>query len=154
MEEARSQYEFSVLVVDDNEETLEMLELFFERNNIKAYMAKNAERALHMTAEHPSIKVLLTDLHMPESCVGGKTLAIILMEREPRTIAFAMTGYPGKFSLDDCRRVGFMDYFVKPLDFKLLLSSIRFACGQVKRWEMVKGDEKYDLDANNTSCTG
>jgi len=138
MEEVKSPYEFAILVVDDNEDILCVLAKFLEQNNIKYYTANNAEKALHLTAQHPDIKVLLTDLYMPGSCIDGKTLALIMIDREPRTVAFAMTGYVDKFSLDDCLRVGFRDYFVKPIDFQRLLKAIRCTCNQIKRWEGIR----------------
>jgi len=138
MTEARLPYEFAILIVDDNEDILETLGKFFEQNGIEYYTANTAEKALHLTAQHPNIKVLLTDLYMPESCVDGKTLALIMIDREPRTIAFAMTGYADKFSLDDCLRAGFRDYFIKPVDFSRLLHSVKCACNQIKRWEGIR----------------
>lgn len=138
MAEVKSPFNFAILVVDDNEELLSVLNQFFKQNNIECYTANNAERALHLAAKHSNIKVLLTDLYMPKSCVDGKTLALIMIEREPRTIAFAMTGYADKFFLDDCLRVGFRDYFIKPLSLKRLLVSVKCACGQIRRWEEIK----------------
>lgn len=138
MEIAKSQYRFAVLVVDDDITILDVYKTFFESNNIKVFVAQNSEEALRLVAQHDYIKIVITDLHMPESCVDGKTLALIIMEREPRTIVFAMTGYADKFLLDDCLRVGFRDYFVKPVPFDILLRSIKSSCERIKRWEKIK----------------
>ena len=135
---AKSLYKFAVLVVDDNKMILDLFEKFLNANDIKVYTAINTEEALRLTASHSYIKIVVTDLYMPASCVDGKTLALILMEREPRTIVFAMTGYPTKFSLDDCLRFGFKDYFIKPVDLKMVLKSIKNSCERIRRWETIK----------------
>ena len=138
MEEAKSPYEFAVLVVDDNEDIRILLEQFLGKHNIKTYIAHNAEKALRLTAQHDHIKIVITDLFMPESCIDGKSLALILMEREPRTIVYAITGHSDKFLLDDCLRVGFRDYFIKPVNLNMILKSIRASCSRIRRWEEIK----------------
>lgn len=138
MEEARSQYKFAVLVVDDDKSIGEALKLFLNLHNMQVYVATNAEEALRLTARHDDIKIVITDLYMPDSCIDGKTLALILMDREPRIIVYAMTGHSDKFLLDDCLRVGFRDYFVKPPSFNMLLKSIKGSCERIRRWEKIK----------------
>jgi len=135
--EAKSQYEFAVLVIDEDISLLDVLKAHLEMNNMEVYTANNAERALHLTALHPHIKIIITALYMPDSCIDGKTLALILMDREPRTIVFAMTAHSDKFLLDDCLRTGFRDYFVKPVDLNMILKSIRSSCERIRRWEKI-----------------
>jgi len=110
----------------------------FDRENIKVFLATNAEKALYLTAKHKDIKIVITDLYMPKSCLDGRTLAMILMEREPRTVVFAVTGYSNKFSIDDCLRIGFKDYFVKPVNLSVVLQSVRCACRRIRRWEAIQ----------------
>jgi len=138
MEEAKLPYEFAVLVVDDNEDMLSLIRQFLEKHDIKIYTAHNAEKALRLTAQHDHIKIVITDLFMPESCIDGKSLALILMDREPRTIVYAITGHSDKFLLDDCLRVGFRDYFIKPVNLNMILKSIRASCERIRRWEKIK----------------
>ncbi|TET65820.1 response regulator [Candidatus Bathyarchaeota archaeon] len=138
MAEAKSPFKFAVLVVDDNEGVCDLIEQFLQKHDIKVYTASGAEKALRLTTQHDHIKIVITDLHMPESCIDGKSLALILMEREPRTIVYAITGHADKFLLDDCLRVGFRDYFVKPIKMDMILKSVRASCEQIKRWEEIR----------------
>ena len=138
MQEAKSPYKFAILIVDDDKMILEVFNKFFKQNNIEVYVADDTEQALRLTALYPHIKIILTDLYIPKSNIDGKTFARIVIEREPRTVVFAMTGHEDKFLLDDCLRIGFRDYFVKPINFSLLLHEVRCACNQIKRWESIK----------------
>ena len=138
MAEAKSQSSFAVLVVDDNRGMRNLLGQFLRKHDIETYTAHNAEKALRLTVQHDHIKIVVTDLFMPESCIDGKSLALILMDREPRTIVYAITGHADKFLLDDCLRVGFKDYFIKPFNLNVILKSIKASCERIRRWEKIK----------------
>jgi len=138
MEEARLQFKFAVLVVDDNEDVCDLMKQFLEKQGVEIHIAHNAEKALRLVAQHEHIKVVITDLFMPKSCIDGKSLALILMEREPRTIVYAITGHSDKFLLDDCLRAGFRDYFVKPVNLGMIFEAILSSYERIRRWEEIK----------------
>lgn len=134
MMETKSPY--SVLIVEDNETVLAMMNECITAYGYKAYTAKNACEGLRLHSMHRDIKVVLADLHMPE--MSGREMAIIMIEREPRTIVYAITGKAEKFSLDDCLRVGFKDYFVKPMDLNHLRRLLEYNINRIRRWEKIK----------------
>lgn len=135
MDKARSQY--SILIVEDDSSQRELLKTAIERKGIKAYTAKDAPEGLKLHSEHPDIKIVFADLNLPGG-MNGREMGAVMLEREPRTIIYAFTGYADKYALDDCLRVGFKDYFIKPIDFDELRALVECSVGRAERWEKIK----------------
>lgn len=129
--------QFNILIVEDSSSQRELLKIAIEQKGIKAYTAKNASEGLRLHAEHPNIKIVFADLNLPGE-MNGREMGAIMLEREPRTVIYAFTGYADKFALDDCLRVGFKDYFIKPVDFNELRKLVKCSIDRVERWEKIK----------------
>ena len=60
-----SNYKQKVLVVDDSKSFLTKAVDLIQRYKLTAFTALNGEEALNVLAQHPDIKIVLTDYHMP-----------------------------------------------------------------------------------------
>ena len=81
----------TVLVVEDAEGLRELTKRLLERQGYTVLVAANADEALQLFDEHPSIDLLLTDVVMPGA--SGPELVKQLVERRPALKVIYMSGY-------------------------------------------------------------
>ena len=123
-EEERDAPNVPVLVVDDSEETVELLQMFFERRGYDVLSAGSADEAVRRAGERrPGL--IISDISMPG--VDGYSLLAELrrmpgLERVP---AIALTGH----AMDEDRvralAAGFSVHIPKPVDPDELLRVVR-----------------------------
>jgi len=87
----RRPVEETVLVVEDAEGLRELARRLLERHGYTVLVASNADEALQLFEEYPSIDLLLTDVVMPGA--SGPELARQLVERRPALKVVYMSGY-------------------------------------------------------------
>ena len=81
----------TVLVVDDAAGLRELTRRLLVRLGYTVLVAANADEALRVFEQHPSVDVLLTDVVMPGG--SGPELTLRLMAREPALKVIYMSGY-------------------------------------------------------------
>ena len=81
----------TVLVVEDAEALRELTKRLLERHGYTVIPAADADDAVRLFDEHPSIDLLLTDVVMPGR--SGPELVNQLMERRPALKVIYMSGY-------------------------------------------------------------
>lgn len=81
----------SILVVDDEPIILINLAVFFEDEGFTVYEAGDADEAIAILEENPTIQVVLTDIQMPGSMDGLK-LAHYVRDRFPPTLLVVASG--------------------------------------------------------------
>ena len=81
----------TVLVVEDADGLRELTKRLLERQGYTVLLAANADEALHLFDEHPSIDLLLTDVVMPGA--SGPELVKQLVEQRPTLKVIYMSGY-------------------------------------------------------------
>jgi CheY-like chemotaxis protein len=87
----RPSVEERVLVVEDAEGLRELVRRLLQRQGYTVFVASNADEALQLFEEHPSIDLLLTDVVMPGA--SGPELTRQLVERRPALKVVYMSGY-------------------------------------------------------------
>jgi CheY-like chemotaxis protein len=87
----RPSVEETVLVVEDAEGLRELARRLLQRQGYTVLVASNADEALQLFEEHPSIDLLLTDVVMPGA--SGPELTRHLVERRPALKVVYMSGY-------------------------------------------------------------
>ena len=87
----RAQATQTVLVVEDAEGLRELARRLLERQGYTVLVAANADEALRLFEQHPSIDVLLTDVVMPGA--SGPELTSQLVEQRPALKVIYMSGY-------------------------------------------------------------
>jgi len=122
-----------ILVVDDEALILEMLRELFTKAGYRVFTAGSAVEALDILKEH-SIMVMFLDLKLPG--MSGVDLCKHIRTNDPISIIHALTGFSNFFGLLECRRVGFDDFFLKPVDVAALLKAAQDAFEKLERWKI------------------
>jgi two-component system response regulator HydG len=110
-----------ILVVDDEQETCDLLEMSLGRHGFKVTASTNAQRALDLVAEQ-DFDVVLTDLQMPE--MTGLDLCERVLGTRPDMPVVVITGQGSLETAIGAIRVGAYDFITKPVDPKLLFLSV------------------------------
>jgi two-component system response regulator AtoC len=111
-----------VLVVDDEVEVVEFLCNFLKRSNIASQKAINGEGALKAFQESRPDWVLL-DIKMPD--MDGFEVLKELKKRQADVKVMMITGRDDKESQSKAKKLGALDYIVKPLDLEELHQKIQ-----------------------------
>ena len=127
-------YEKKILVLDDEELIQNLLNDVFSMKGYTVRTAGNAEEALKILKEE-EFKVMIFDLNLPG--MSGLDLCKKIRKKYPAASIFAITGYASLFELADCRKVGFDDYFTKPIDLERLYKATEYAFEKIRSWENV-----------------
>ena len=125
--------EKKILVVDDEVSILAMLKEIFNSEGYSVRTAESAEDAMKIL-EGESIKVMFLDLRLP--AMSGIDLCWKIREKDQISIIYAFTGYSTYYGLLECRAAGFDDFFVKPVETRLLLQAAEDAFEKLDRWEV------------------
>ncbi len=119
-----------VLFVDDEKKIRELFsEAFSEKYDV--FVAANGITALNLIVKN-TIRIIYTDLQMPK--MDGIELCKKIREHDMISIVCAVTGYTKLFELQECREIGFDDYFKKPVDLPLLAESLKDSELKLIRW--------------------
>lgn len=81
-----------ILVVDDEEDVRELVREILRTAGFKSLPARDGEEAIHLLEHHPDIRLILTDVMMPN--YDGPTLARRVERDWPDLPVLFMTGYP------------------------------------------------------------
>jgi len=110
-----------VLIVDDEQETCDLLEMALVRQGFKVTTSTAASRALELVATQ-DFDVVLTDLSMPE--MSGLDLCERVLGTRPNMPVVVITGQGSLETAIGAIRVGAYDFITKPVDPKLLYLSV------------------------------
>ncbi|MCL2726267.1 MAG: sigma-54 dependent transcriptional regulator [Polyangiaceae bacterium] len=138
-----------ILVVDDEQETCDLLQMTLEREGYKVATCTSAQGALELVGAQ-DIDCVLTDLQMPE--MGGLELCERVLGTRPSVPVVVITGQGSLETAIGAMRVGAYDFITKPVDPKLLAVAVARAIehhgleNEVKRLRSVAplGDKPID----------
>lgn len=128
--------EIRILVVDDDEMQLSLISRWLQKlinQNVKVLATSNVNQAIGL-ARTNEIDICLTDLDMPES--NGIKLLKAIREGNPLTPVILMTGVANRNALESSFAFGASDYFLKPLNWEDLLTSMRFNIDRLRRFRL------------------
>ncbi|MCR5503375.1 MAG: response regulator [Lachnospiraceae bacterium] len=129
-----------VLAVDDNRSNLTIVKLFLKRTMIRPDLCESGEKAIRMCRKKKYDLILLD--HMMPHPDGIETLETIRTDPDSLnkdTAAVVLTANALAGSRQLYMEAGFADYLTKPLDSKLLESTILRLLPEEK---LVRGEEK------------
>src|SRR6202167_3983988 len=107
----------SVLIIDDNVKSLELLSTALAQPGLEILTASDPEQGLEMVYEkHPQI--VLTDLVMPN--LSGMEVLERIMEFDPSTEVILMTAHYSTESAVEAIKKGASDYLNKPISLAAL----------------------------------
>jgi two-component system response regulator HydG len=115
-----------ILVVDDEQETCELLAMVLEREGYRVTTSTSAHGALELVGTS-DFDLVLTDLSMPE--MGGLELCERVLGTRPTVPVIVISGQGSLEAAIGAIRVGAYDFITKPIDPKLLLLAVARAIG-------------------------
>jgi DNA-binding NtrC family response regulator len=113
--------EFTVLVVDDEQEFRDITVKRLEKRGLKAKGAESGEKALEVL-EHGHIDVVLLDVKMP-GIDGIETLRRI-RSLKPLVEVVLLTGHASVDSGIEGMKLGAFDYLMKPIELEPLMEKL------------------------------
>lgn len=115
-----------ILLIDDDEDILIELEEVMVRLGFTCLCASNASEGLSAIDQHGDIKLIISDLRMPDQ--SGLRLLQILFERageEGVVPAIITSGHADRDDVITLFRNGAVDFLPKPIHYEHLLSVLQ-----------------------------
>ena len=126
-----------LLVVDDEEDLELLIRQRFRRlirqGEIDFVFAHNGKEALEKLAEHPEIRLVLSDINMP--VMDGLTLLSQLEDIRPEIRAVIVSAYGDMENIRTAMNRGAFDFVTKPIDFNDLEITIRKTLKHIETME-------------------
>lgn len=127
----RKMNKYSVLVVDDDAATLQLICSVLEANGVRCLSASGATQALQLMRTQRELQLILTDVNMPEMnglMFVDRTAALCEQAVPPRVIF--LTAYPSIDVTIGALRRGAADFLIKPIRPAQLLSTVQRVLGE------------------------
>lgn len=117
-----------VLFVDDEEELVRVRKRMLEYLGYTVTAAANGAEAMRLFLADPQgFDLLITDQTMPR--MTGLNLARSVHAQRPNMPIILCSGYSAVVSEEDARQAGIRKYLRKPVDMRVLATTIRELCG-------------------------
>jgi PAS domain S-box-containing protein len=114
----------SILVVDDSQETTDMLTNLLALEGARVESASNGAEALQVASEH-DFDLIISDISMPEMDGYQLLQKIRSLPAAKQMPALALTGYGRSTDVARARAEGFSDHITKPLDIDRFMRTVR-----------------------------
>mgnify|MGYP005751204835 CR=1 FL=1 len=116
----------TILIAEDSSVILNLTKKILELQNYKILVAKNGGEVLKQV-ESQKIDAILMDLNIPVK--NGMDCTKEIRANDNPEIAnipiIAVTGNANNYSMEDFKAVGINDYLPKPLDFDMLVETVK-----------------------------
>ena len=117
---------YSVLVVDDSQDMLELLRRNLSKMGLNPFAANAVVDAISIL-ESGEIDLVITDLNMPE--IGGMQLVRYMSQHFPDIPVLVITGYPSVNDAVEVMKLGALEYLIKPFTIQELQERIEEIMG-------------------------
>jgi PAS domain S-box-containing protein len=118
----------AILVVDDSQETTEMLSNLLTLEGAQVETARSGPEALRLAKEH-KFDLIISDISMPEMD-GYELLRAIRAQQSSKDVpAVALTGYGRNTDIERALAEGFAEHLTKPLDIDRLMRIVKKLTG-------------------------
>jgi DNA-binding NtrC family response regulator len=133
----------SILILDDNPGSLEMLAAALSRDGLTIHTASLPSAALELVRQyHPQL--VLTDLVMPE--MSGLDVLNRIMEFSPGTDVVLMTAHYTTETAVEAIRNGAADYLEKPIRIPVLRERVGRLIEEARRRQSITGDAAAEFE--------
>lgn len=112
---------FTLLYVEDDEETVEDVNFFLKRHFCEIIVAQDGEEALQCF-ENNSIDIVLLDIYIPK--IDGLKLASLIRKRNKKIPIIFLTAYSDTKKLLEAINVRAYKYIIKPFMIEELIETI------------------------------
>jgi DNA-binding NtrC family response regulator len=133
----------SVVIVDDNPGSLELLSAALAREGVRIHTASRPGAALELVRQQRP-QLVLTDLVMPE--MSGLDLLNRIMEVAPATDVVLMTAHYTTETAVEAIRRGAADYLEKPIRLPVLRERVGRLIEEAKRRQAVLPGEEAEFE--------
>jgi PAS domain S-box-containing protein len=113
-----------LLIVDDTEDSVEMLGLLLSSEGASVTTALSGEDALR-AAESSDFDLIISDISMPGMDGHELVRRLRASARHAKTPAIALTGFGREEDIERSKQAGFNAQLTKPLDFQSLIDKAR-----------------------------
>ncbi|PRY08894.1 response regulator receiver domain-containing protein [Pontibacter ummariensis] len=121
----------TILIAEDSSVILNLTKKILELQNYKILVAKNGGEVIKQV-ESNKIDAILMDLNIPVK--NGMDCTREIRAHKDKDIAnipiIAVTGNANNYSMEDFKEAGVNDYLPKPLDFDLLVETVKKYTGK------------------------
>ncbi|MGM0608111.1 MAG: response regulator [Candidatus Muiribacteriota bacterium] len=109
-----------VLVVDDNEESLEVSELFLKEKGYTTYGCDSGRKALEFIENNKNIDLILLDIQMPQmdGLETFEKLQKLKQKFKLKLKVIALTAYAADYNRDNLIKKGFDSFLSKPFSIR------------------------------------
>ncbi len=146
--------EYSILVVDDNDSTLEIIQRNLNTAGYKVYISSNAQDAITFL-NNEKVDLVITDYKMPK--VSGLELTRYVRENYHDTEVMMITGYPSVQRAVDAIKGGAEEYLSKPFTAEELIQAVHKVIEKLKNLRLnrecfsTNSLEQYGMLGNSTA---
>ena len=115
-----------VLIAEDSSVIQNLTRKILQIQNYEIFSAKNGTQVLEMLAKE-DYDIILMDINMPQmdGIECAKRIRALDNKKKSQIPIVAITGNAINYSLEDFRSVGIDDYLQKPLNFDLLVETVK-----------------------------
>ncbi|RMF58945.1 MAG: sigma-54-dependent Fis family transcriptional regulator [Calditrichaeota bacterium] len=110
-----------ILIVDDEQDSLDLMHELFEQNGYETFTAHNGVEALEIIRENEP-DIMISDMVMPE--MGGLELMDVVSQKYPDISVIMITAYGTIETAVEAMRKGAKDYILKPLRLEEILAKV------------------------------
>jgi len=135
-----------VLYVEDDLIHREELADYLSRRVGRLYLAENGQQGLDKF-NTLSPDLVITDLRMPK--MSGTELATEIRKENKKVPIIILTAMSDKESILEAVKIGILDYVLKPVDVKELMSVVHKAVGTIKAIDTEFGHQYYKPEKLN-----
>lgn len=111
-----------ILLVDEDEQVLSITKLFLEGEGYRNLHAIQDSRLVIPFLKENEVSMIVLDLMMPH--IMGNDLLSMLRNDFPKIPVIIMTATGDMDIAEDCKKLGALDFLVKPVDPATFLSAI------------------------------
>ena len=112
----------SILIIEDDPGSMEFICEVLNYRGLQVFKADNAENALQMFKKYNNIKIVLSDIQLPD--INGLNLAVLLLGIRPQTVIIMQSAYSSPDIYKKCLDAGCKEYITKPMTKEKILSTI------------------------------
>jgi sigma-B regulation protein RsbU (phosphoserine phosphatase) len=123
-----------ILIVDDEPDVEVLMKQRFRRQirekKFELFFAHNGIEALDMLQKDPSVRLVISDINMPE--MDGLTLLRNINEKFPLVIPIIVSAYGDMNNIRAAMNLGAFDFVTKPINFEDLTVTIDKTLGHIQ----------------------
>lgn len=107
--------DLKILIVEDDEVTIDLIKVRIENYCKNVLIAKNGKEAVQVCRNNPGIDLILMDINMPE--IDGYEATYKIRKFDKDVIIFAQTAYALSGDKEMAIKTGCNDYISKPFSY-------------------------------------